>query len=316
MSTLNKLIEIAIAEEGYLEKKSNSDLDDKTANAGKNNYTKYARDIDKVKDFYNGRKQSFSWCDVFVDWCFVQTFGVERAQELLCQPDKSTGAGVSFSKGFYERKKQYYKTNPKVGDQIFFKRYGKICHTGLVYKVDKTKVYTVEGNTSNLKRVVSNGGSVELKSYNLNSSSIDGYGRPNYSEAELGETIEVVKKTTMYVDNVDYEGLNVRSLKNNSIVDLLPIGTEVKVIKILDGRAYLGESKYVYAAYLSSTPPKLKMVISEDGLNVRKKRNTLKSNKPIACLPYGTKVKVYGVKFRWSKVSPNSEAWVYSKYIK
>ena len=35
-----KVISIALAEVGYLEKASNADLDDKTANAGNKNYTK------------------------------------------------------------------------------------------------------------------------------------------------------------------------------------------------------------------------------------------------------------------------------------
>ena len=35
-------------EVGYLEKRSNYMLDNKTANAGYNNYTKYTRDIDYV----------------------------------------------------------------------------------------------------------------------------------------------------------------------------------------------------------------------------------------------------------------------------
>ena len=46
--TAKKLIAIAEAEVGYLEKASNSDLDSKTANAGYNNWTKYARDLYKV----------------------------------------------------------------------------------------------------------------------------------------------------------------------------------------------------------------------------------------------------------------------------
>ena len=45
--TVETLIKIAEAEVGYLEKASNSQLDDKTANAGSNNYTKYARDFDE-----------------------------------------------------------------------------------------------------------------------------------------------------------------------------------------------------------------------------------------------------------------------------
>ena len=317
MSTVSKLIEIALAEEGYLEKNSNENLDDKTANAGKKNYTKYARDLDKVKSFYNGRKQSFSWCDVFVDWCFVQAFGVERGQQLLCQPDKSTGAGVGFSKSFYEKKKQYHKKNPKVGDQIFFKRGNKMTHTGLVYKVDNLQVYTVEGNTSSAKGVVSNGGCVRLKSYKLTSSSIDGYGRPAYTAEELGTSNTSIEKTIMFVDNVGYDGLNVRSLKDDSIVDNIPIGSSLRVIKILDERAYIGDSKYVYAEYLSKSMPVLKTVISEDGLYVRKKRNfNNKKNPPIALLPKGSKVKVYKSSLFWSKVSPNKNAWVYSKYLK
>lgn len=43
-----KVITIALAEVGYLEKASNAQLDDKTANAGKKNFTKYARDMKAV----------------------------------------------------------------------------------------------------------------------------------------------------------------------------------------------------------------------------------------------------------------------------
>ena len=66
-----RLIEIAEAEEGYLEKASNASLDSDTANAGSANYTKYARDLDAIPNFYNGKKNGYAWCDVFVDWCFV-----------------------------------------------------------------------------------------------------------------------------------------------------------------------------------------------------------------------------------------------------
>ena len=39
MNAIEKLITTAEAEIGYLEKKSNKDLDSKTANAGSSNYT-------------------------------------------------------------------------------------------------------------------------------------------------------------------------------------------------------------------------------------------------------------------------------------
>lgn len=205
MSEIAKLIEIAKNEVGYLEKKSNSQLDDKTANVGSNNYTKFARDLDNISGFYNGKKNGYAWCDVFVDWCFVNAFGVDRALELTCQSKNSCGAGCSYSAKYYKNKGQFY-TTPEVGDQIFFKNSKGICHTGLVYKVDSTFVYTIEGNTSSAEGVVSNGGCVREKKYYKNYSYIAGYGRPKYKEETVTEnktetktTTEVKKETKKYI---------------------------------------------------------------------------------------------------------------------
>lgn len=185
-NTVSKLLAVALAEEGYLEKASNSQLDDKTANAGKNNYTKYARDLDALKDFYNGRKNGFDWCDVFVDWCFVQAFGREAAQKMLGQPNKSLGAGCRYSANYFDAMDDFHKTNPKPGDQIFFYSSDRsyIAHTGLVYAVDNNKVYTIEGNTSGASGVVANGGGVAKKSYLLTNGRIYGYGRPEFDPEE------------------------------------------------------------------------------------------------------------------------------------
>ena len=66
--TASKVLAVAAAEIGYKEKASNAQLDDKAANAGSANYTKYARDFDqKYPKWYNGKKNGFAWCDMFVD---------------------------------------------------------------------------------------------------------------------------------------------------------------------------------------------------------------------------------------------------------
>ena len=174
------VLKVARDEVGYLEKESNRYLDDDTANAGDENYTKYARDLDSINGFYNGKKNGYAWCDVFVDWCFVQAYGLENAKRLLCHG--TSGAGCSNSMNYYKRKGQFY-TSPKVGDQIFFKNSsGTVTHTGLVYNVDNTYVYTVEGNTSSASGVVANGGGVFEKKYKLSYKNIYGYGRPKYDE--------------------------------------------------------------------------------------------------------------------------------------
>ena len=193
----SKVINIALAEVGYLEKRTNSNLSSKTANAGSNNYTKYANEFDtKYPNFYNGKKNGFAWCDIFVDWCLVKAFGVDAALKLLGQPLKSCGAGCSWSAKYFKNIGRFYKI-PKVGDQIFFKdSSGDPCHTGLVYKVTATKVYTVEGNTSSASGVVANGGAVATKSYSITYNRIYGYGRPNYDAEPKNTTTtaEPVKK--------------------------------------------------------------------------------------------------------------------------
>jgi hypothetical protein len=176
--TVKRLIEIASAEIGYLEKASNSQLDDKIANAGHNNWTKYARDLYNA-GYYNGNKNGYAWCDVFVDWCFyiLCNKDANKAQEITCQTGPY-GAGCQESRRYYKNKERLFK-DPKPGDQIFLCWNGNdyADHTGIVYKVDSTKVYTIEGNASD---------KVSLVDYYLNSKSILGYGRP-YFEGDTGE---------------------------------------------------------------------------------------------------------------------------------
>ena len=187
--TASTVIALAKSEVGYLEKKTNANLDSKTANAGKNNYTKYARDLDAIPGFYNGKKNGYPWCDVFFDWLMVKSFGVEAAKEMLAQPDKSYGAGCGYSAKYYKEKGRFFTKDPKPGDQIFFWNSSKteVAHTGLVSKVDSTKVYTIEGNTSGASGVIANGGGVFEKSYNLSYGRIYGYGRPTYDDVEEKE---------------------------------------------------------------------------------------------------------------------------------
>lgn len=171
-----KAIRIALDEVGYHEKNSPENLDLKTApNDGRGNYTKYARDLDALGDFYNTPKQGYEWCEVFCDFCFVTAYGKSVALKMLYQPRRSAGAGCEQSVGYYKANGAFFKT-PKVGDQIYF-TYGSgtADHTGLVWSVDDTYVYTVEGN---------NGNCVNKHRYAKTNRVIYGYGRPNYALAE------------------------------------------------------------------------------------------------------------------------------------
>lgn len=139
----------------------------------------FAHRIEKFKGFID----RYAWCDIFTDWCFIQTFGLELDLKLLCQAKKGVGAGCSGSANYYKQKGQFHTSGPQPGDQIFFTNDGgkTMYHTGIVEKVAGGRVYTIEGNTSSAAGVVENGGCVRDKSYALTYSKIGGYGRPDFS---------------------------------------------------------------------------------------------------------------------------------------
>lgn len=186
---INKIISIALAEVGYLEKRSNKNLYDKTANAGSANYTKYGYEMHNLQSY--NMDFPAPWCDAFVDWCFVQAFGIDLAMRVLYRFDDYTVLSAQY---FINNKRWY--TSPKKGDQIFFKNSKGICHTGLVTDVRGGRVYCVEGNTSSASGVVANGGAVAAKSYSIGYASIAGYGRPDYDliARETSITTEDIKE--------------------------------------------------------------------------------------------------------------------------
>ncbi len=179
MTAQERLIATAEKQVGYIGKKSNAQLDSAAANAG-GKYNKFARDLDALKDFYNGPKNGYDWCDVFVDWCFVTTFGRELAQKLLCQPNRSCGAGTGYSLAYYKSNGRFFST-PQVGDQIFFGDSKSTWHTGIVTRVTAGLVYTVEGNAGSPL-------GVHAFSYPINSKTIKGYGRPNWALVPAAES--------------------------------------------------------------------------------------------------------------------------------
>ena len=181
---VNRVLNTAREEVGYHEKASNSQLDDKTANSGSADWNKYARDLDRVKSFYNGGKNGYMWCDVFVDWLFVKCFGADIGRQMLCQPLNSAGAGCMFSVQYYKQYGRWHNGTPEPGDQIFFTYApGEYSHTGIVESVSGGVVNTIEGNVSD---------SVGRRSYAVGSQNIAGYGRPRWELAANASSDAVI----------------------------------------------------------------------------------------------------------------------------
>lgn len=172
---------IANSEVGYCEKQTNEDLDDKTANAGNGNYTKYG-------EWYGLNGQA--WCAMFVSWCANQasiSTGIIPKFALT-----ESGMQTFQSWGKFENSVQYGGSyTPKVGD-IFFLSYdaNDTYHTGIVVSVSGNTMTCIEGNTEN--------NMVEIKTRSLTSSSLRGFGTPSYPRSEhLWETSSYINRCSI-----------------------------------------------------------------------------------------------------------------------
>ena len=238
------LINIAKAEVGYHE--------------GANNHTKYGDDLHRIQP--SNMDKNAAWCDAFVDWCILQMcyafgHGEQMARKVLCGDfDDYT----YFSINHYKNVKRWTR-NPGVGYQIFF---GGAGHTGIVYKVTVSKVYTIEGNKAD---------EVRYCEYNINDSRILGYGMPRYDL--VGDTMVYDNNNTVSEDtktdaahtvkcyaivNTKTDPLNIRlgpgtNYKTCSFSPL-PKGTRVGVCNHKDGNWVLIKYKdkygYAHSSYL------------------------------------------------------------------
>ena len=199
-SAINKIIEIAKNEVGYLEKRSNSQLDSKTGNAGTNNYTKYWRDI---YPSYQGQP----WCACFVTWVYVQAFGVDMAKKLLKHYPYVYCPTMANLFTLY--------ANPEPGDIVIFKRNGTFTHTGIVTYVNGDYFETVEGNTSGGSTIVENGGGVFEKSYYNSNLPGTKFCRPDYSLVEEELTMAQYEELTSKIDSLNSEISTLKSQISN-----------------------------------------------------------------------------------------------------
>ena len=159
------VLKVAEGEVGYHEKASSSQLDDKTANPGANNYTKYGA-------WYGLNGPGAPWCAMFVAWCCSKA-GVSTS---VVPKTASVSEFTSFAKSHnqFHSKGSY---TPQPGDIIIYGSGGG-DHTGLVYGTDGTNVITIEGNTSGGNE--SNGVLCKKKSVPMSESWIYGYFSPAY----------------------------------------------------------------------------------------------------------------------------------------
>nr|DAG44780.1 MAG TPA: hypothetical protein [Bacteriophage sp.] len=214
---LQKFIELGdyyASNDGYLEKKSNAYLDDFKKNAGYNNYTRFARD---VNSWGQPGCQAQPWCAEYQFWKLVNVLGITKALQIM-------GGGFYNCKSITNHAKSNgtWHKSPKVGALIIF-RNGS--HVGSVRSFNGGVVYTNEGNTSSAAGVVANGGAVRNKSYAINDSAIDGYVWIDWGEKKA--IVEVWKATGTAASAVD--DLYIRETPNGYVLGQINKGNRVEI---------------------------------------------------------------------------------------
>lgn len=182
MMKAEEMIKTALGEVGYLEKAGNAELENKTANAGRANFTKYGK--------WYGINPG-EWCAMFVSWCAWKCGGgAAMPKHASC----TAGIAEFKRRGRWHDREGY---EPKAGDIIYFADSAGPRHVGLVTRVAPSRVYTVEGNTSAGTSLVPNGGAVAEKNYSKGYSRILGYGSPEYiveEEMKYEDFVEFMKR--------------------------------------------------------------------------------------------------------------------------
>lgn len=252
MTAIEKLINIAKAEVGYLEKHSNAQLNDKTANAGSGNYTKYWRDIEPD---YQGEP----WCACFVTWCMEKAFGKDNTVKLL---KHYPYVYVPTLESLFT-----LNANPKVGDIVVFKHGGEFTHTGIVTSVNGDYFTTIEGNTSGGSTIIANGGGVCAKGYYNSNLPGTKFVTPNYSiikeELTMAQYEDLNEKINDLTETIKQLATQINDVANpmiyNYIDENMPEWARASVQKALDKGILKGEGEGLNLTYSD-----LRTIVRED----------------------------------------------------
>lgn len=176
------IVNVALSQVGYHEGSSGSDLSGNSSSSA--NYTEYGR--------WFG--QQSNWCAIFISWCANQA-GISTSVV------KKNAVASGNSCQFGEKKYSFGSRNPQPGDILYVQNDSdsSVDHVGLVYKVDDTYIYAVEGNFGNKVGTIKYYKDTGRQTY-YSSTKILFYGVPDYS---TGNAVSNTAPTTPAVEKGD-----------------------------------------------------------------------------------------------------------------
>lgn len=180
------IVNVALSQVGYHEGSSGSDLSGNSSSSA--NYTEYGR--------WFG--QQSNWCAIFISWCANQA-GISTSVV------KKNAVASGNSCQFGEKKYSFGSRNPQPGDILYVQNDSdsSVDHVGLVYKVDDTYIYAVEGNFGNKVGTIKYYKDTGRQTY-YSSTKILFYGVPDYltdnAVSNTAPTTPAVEKGDVNID--------------------------------------------------------------------------------------------------------------------
>ena len=324
---------------------------------GDNNWNTFAKILDGCNYFDPQYKQNIPWCAIFCDcMCLLEALPKDRddeakkydAQYVLYQPSYNNySAGAREFAGYFKAVGEWYTSDPKIGDMIFFDFGNGIAHVGIVEDVDGC-ITTIEGNAGDM---------VQRKWYDFDDSRIAGFGRPRYDEdggsdseptpdpEPTPEPTPDPEPTTQEFTVQTYSGdalrLRAEPTTDSEQVGWIDNGTTFEADKIVEGEWVGGINTWVYynggyasGRYLFPTPEIIETpapeptptpepepepvgkeyTVSVDSwLNVRHGPGT--EYEVVAKLLDGDTVTVYEEQDGWGRISNDMDIWVSMDYL-
>ena len=173
---INRVIQVAESYNGYHE--------------GAHNWNIFADILDKCGYYDPQTKQNLPWCCNYVNACMLLAATPEDrdndskkydAQYFQFQPSYNNySAVVQYYANYFKQAGEYYYSDPKKGDVIFFNSVddnGRVIeefvHVGLVTGLSDEYIVTQEGNAGDMVQT-------KYYTYDQIGSKINGFGRPRY----------------------------------------------------------------------------------------------------------------------------------------
>lgn len=315
--TVSDVLKVASIFVGYCEKKTNAQLDDPHANAGSNNYNRFARDTIGLWGNKQGMEWCTSWVSAIMTYCAYGDIKAilnpeTRISALKTASDKAKadgfamvkdvqpygkyGASCAYQTKYYQQFLRWSYT-PHAGDQAFFKR----GHTGIVESYDGKTMILIEGNSNNR---------VERRAYSFPNDKFSGFGRPYY---KANATVPKEEPTTAQTHTVVAGDTPERIARKYGItVQQLLDANKTKYPRITKDLIVDGWKLIIPSASFKAYTGK---VTSENGLNIREGNNI--SYKKIGVLKLNQTVTILEEKSGWGRLNYNGkDGWICLNWIK